>query len=158
MSGLWLFDRHGYTRPVTNRSVTRLWLFDRHGYTRPTTNRCVTLLSQEEEEEWKRSPSVFLPTMEEGNNTYRGQFRRICVVTGVPLSTPHGPSLGSPAKRGCKHAPCHQDLLSVPPFKFLWWLQGVSLAKEPEENNPNLHFSLFCPFQGHTRGIWKFPG
>uniref|UniRef100_A0A667IGW6 IQ motif containing with AAA domain 1 n=1 Tax=Lynx canadensis TaxID=61383 RepID=A0A667IGW6_LYNCA len=35
--------------------------------------------SKEEDEGWKMSPSVFLPTMEEGNNVYKGWFRRIYV-------------------------------------------------------------------------------
>lgn len=27
------------------------------------------------------SPSVFLPTMEEGNKTYKGQFKALCMAT-----------------------------------------------------------------------------
>lgn len=40
------------------------------------------------------SPSVFLPTMEEGNNVYKGWFRRICGATGElpgPASVTAGP-------------------------------------------------------------------
>lgn len=40
------------------------------------------------------SPSVFLPTMEEGNNVYKGWFRRICGATGEfpgPASMTPGP-------------------------------------------------------------------
>lgn len=35
--------------------------------------RDVTLPRQDEEEPWKMSPSAFLPTVEKGNRTYKGQ-------------------------------------------------------------------------------------
>lgn len=41
---------------------------------------------QEEDEEWKMSPSLFLQLMEEGNSLYKGQSRRMPGPRGVALS------------------------------------------------------------------------
>lgn len=44
----------------------------------PVTNRNTLVHWQEEDREWKMSPSAFLPTMEEGSDAYRGQFSGQC--------------------------------------------------------------------------------
>lgn len=74
----------GATGPNAGRSV--LQGGDTDSVRQRVTRRCP--LRQEEDEGWKMSPSVFLRTIEEGNNLYKGQFGRICMTTGVSVCPP----------------------------------------------------------------------
>ena len=94
---------------------------------------------------WKMSPSVFLHTMEEGNNVYKGQSTRTGVLTGVSLLGRHR----CPVRRGfcCVLA---QPCLTLRPHG----LQHIYLpcpspspefAQTPEAANMQFTTKSVCP-------------